>query len=647
MSDAIGNRIEFTLIGFFAVTAPDGETLRPIGKKPAGLLAYLAYHHGREIPRDRLIGLLWADRGQKQAQSSLRQALHSVRAGLGGLADQAIAASRDRITLISDACHFDLWGGDGKIVDFFEGQFLEDLDFMSPEFDEWLRETRSAIIWRQLSRMERLLSGIDARQQPQEALKIATRILVLDPSNEAAARLAMSIHAEQDRMGQANAVFEALSRSLVDDGLNVSAKTRRHLDLLRRDAESGPSAHPPAPATESGVPSVDVIAMPGAAAPPGRAELFEDFLDQLVARMIQMPELRVRTRQGGVTAASTADFQLVVSAHPSARPGARIALRLVSSSGQSLWSQRAGIPADFDDNDIQVAVDSLVTQMLPAMDDDCFRRINGNPVSAHDHYILAKREFVAGRLPKHIDRMLAYLNKAIELDPDFLPTYTNLIMCLNTGMFMSRPGSDHRKHRQRAFEISQRLLMLNSNYANNHISMGWCLLWQRKYDSAERAFRRAIELKPHDPHRLNVLATALVYLGHQDEAEHFYRMAQERLSHEMDFQRTDYGELYYLKGEFRTALSWLEAPEIQSPYRTLFWRAPTYAQLGMLTQARADIEAMIEDIRGRWSGTQPFRPIDGIQWYCDMKPFRRKADRDLLVDGFAKAGIKVRVRNIA
>lgn len=645
MCEASGSKIEITLTGFFAVTGPAGETLRPIGKKPAGLLAYLAYNHGREVTRDRLIGLFWADRGQKQAQSSLRQALYSVRAALGDFADQVIVASRDRISLIPQTCRLDLWTDDGKIVDFFEGQFLEDLDFLSPEFDDWLRETRGSIIGRQLSRMERLLSGIDSQSQPDEALQIAKRILLLDPTNESAARLAMSILAGQDRMGQAQAVFEALSRRLVEDGLDVSARTRRHFATLRSGTEAEPAVAAAEPG-EFGVPSVDVISQAPPATGVAEAGLFEDFLDRLVARMTQMPELRVCTREGDLAVAPAADFQLLVSVHPS-RGGARIALRLVSSSGQSLWSQRAGFASGFEDNDIQVAVDSLVTQMLPAMDQDCYRRINGNPVTAHDHYILAKRRFVSADDPKHIDLMLAHLNKAIEIDPEFLPAYTNLIMCLNTGMFMNRPGSDHRKHRQKAYEISQRLLMLNSNYANNHISMGWCLLWQGKYDSAERAFRRAIELKPYEPHRLNVLATAMVYLGHHDEAEHFYRMAQERLSHEMDFQRTDYGELYYLKGEFETALSWLEVPEIQSPYRALFWRAPTYAQLGMLSQARADIETMIEDIRGKWSGEQPFRPVDGIQWYFDMKIFRRRADRELLADGFAKAGITVQIRNIA
>ncbi|EPX78275.1 tetratricopeptide repeat protein [Litoreibacter arenae] len=244
-----------------------------------------------------------------------------------------------------------------------------------------------------------------------------------------------------------------------------------------------------------------------------------------------------------------------------------------------------------------------------------------------------------------MEKVLGHLETAIELDPDFLPALERLVKFYNTGSFMSRPGTDHRKPREKAYELAQRLLFLNSQYATAHVRMASCLLWRRNFHSAERSAQRAMELKSYDPYVLNVLGTALVYLGDLDAAEKYYGMAEERLLHDMDFVRTDYGELFYLRHDFERALSWLETPEVRTPYRTLFWRAPTLAQLGYLVEARQDVETMIEDLRKRWQGSKPFEAEAGIQWMCDMKPYRRTAHRDLLVDGFNKAGVKITAQN--
>ncbi len=642
----------FELGGCFSVVAPDGQSLRPKGRKTSAVLAFLAYNHGREIPRDRLIDLFWSDRGQRQAQGSLRQAIHTIRTSLGDYAYDSIPQRRDRVVLASEYVTVDLWNDDGTINENFEGTFLEDLDFVSPEFDEWLRDTRGAITQRQLSRLERRLAGTDHEQEPELALQLATRILELDRWNESVARIAMSIHARQDRLSQAYAVFEELRDRLRADDLNVSANTQRFFEELRAGARSAPeqSSTPSAPvqlqADQLGIPTILVAPVPRAGTTVEERAVLEEFVDRLVSRMIQMPELHVLIREEGAEGEPKANFQLDASTWVQ-RQGLGIRLRLVSAVGRSVWSERAPIRSEFEDEDIQIAVDGLLTRMLPAMDEDMFHQIGDAPKTACAHYIVAKRLFATANTPSNIEAMVGHLKKAIELDPEFLPAYTNLIMCYNTGMFMSRPGSDHSELRAKARDMSQRLLMLNSNYANNHISMGWCHLWEEKFASAERSFRRAIALKPYEPHRLNVLATALVYLGYHDEAERFYKMAQDRLSHDMDFQRTDYGELFYLKRDFATALSWLEAPEVQSPYRTLFWRAPTYAQLGELALAKRDIEAMVEDIRHRWAGPKPYRPQDGIQWYAEMKHFRRPEDRDLMFEGFAKAGIELKVRKLA
>ena len=49
------------------------------GRKERALLALLAMPPGEPRSRDRLCGLLWGDRGDKQAHDSLKQAVHRLR----------------------------------------------------------------------------------------------------------------------------------------------------------------------------------------------------------------------------------------------------------------------------------------------------------------------------------------------------------------------------------------------------------------------------------------------------------------------------------------------------------------------------------------------------------------------------------------
>lgn len=636
------------LCGFFAIERADGTSLRPTGKKPAALLAYLAYQRGKGVTRDRLIDLLWSDRGQKQGQDSLRQAVYVIRQALGRRAKSFIVSHRNYLAVDPEQISYDLWRQDGSINEHIHDRFLEDMDFISPVFDDWLAQTRRDVCNKQISRSERLLVGVDVATSPEKALQIAHTILKLDDTNEPAARTAIQIHANQDEIGHSRRIFLELRKRLTDDGLDVSEKTQ---NLFRRIAGSSPEAVRSSqsqeissePSTEADLPMVEVAVLRKHDDRKSSSDLSEEFFDRLVSRMVPMPEVRVRALQE-VEEASGSAFSLRLL--PSIKgDDTRMVVRLSSGNGEAFWASGPPITLQFEDEKIDAQVDMIVAQVIAAIEESVYRKLNGKPTTAYEHYVVAQRLFRAPTENDYMDKVVDHLQRSLELDPDFLPTIERLVKFYNTGGFMSRPGTDHTKPRKKAYKLAQRLLFLNSQYPTAHVRMASCLLWQGKFESAERSARRAIELKPYDPYALNVLGTALVYLGDLDAAETCYGMAEERLTNDMDFVRTDYGELFYLKREFEIALSWLESPEVRTPYRTLFWRVPTLAQLDRIPESRRDVEDMIEDLRKRWCGTEPFQPEVGIQWMCDMKPYRCKSHRDLLVDGFNKAGVKITAKN--
>lgn len=643
------HKLESTLVrltGDFSISQVDGISLKPKGKKPAALLAYLCFYGGREIPRDLLADLLWSDRGQKQAQDSLRQALFAIRAALADTAAVHLTSTRNTVQLSNLGLKYDLWSSDGTIDITRDENLLNDLERVSKVFDDWLYQKRREVRQDQIRAAERQLS-LARELDPEKLLWASACLLRLDPTNEAAAREAMRVHAERGEQGHVKHIFDDIRTALRSDDLDVSDTTLGLFEDIRSKLSSTSFHKSELKGKHDNrtfnVPSLGIINR----LEPHDSQAFvvqgQELLNRLIWRMTQMPDLRVRSHSDQSQNQDSEFFIRVDNITRNCRQ--RITLHLESADGHVLSSYNG----DFDDTsdlaELDVTVDSAVTQFLPILEEHIYRLISGAPSTAYEHYIIARRHYLVAQDDEYIDRVMSHLHSAVELDPEFLPALEKLVMHYNTGSFMSFPGTDHRKPRAIAMSFAQRLLFLNSQYPNAHVRMAWCHLWQGNFISAERSLRKAKSLKPYDPHILNVMGTAFVYLGFLDEAEEFYAMSQQRLVHDMDFQRTDYGELHYLKGDFSTALSWIEAPEVRTPYRTYFWRVPTFAQLGMLPRARDDLDAMVADLKKRWRGPKPFTAEAGIQWMCDMKPYRRARDRDLLVDGFNKAGVKITSRS--
>ena len=132
-----------TVLGGFALTGKGGSLALPT-KKDRLLLAFLALHPGQPQPREKLFGLLWADRGEEQARGSLRQSLASLRDIFRAAGTDALVVNRDSVELklekVSvDALEFAKAAGEpngiGQALELYRGALLADLDAPSPEYE--------------------------------------------------------------------------------------------------------------------------------------------------------------------------------------------------------------------------------------------------------------------------------------------------------------------------------------------------------------------------------------------------------------------------------------------------------------------------------------------------------------------------------
>jgi hypothetical protein len=126
-------RGQFALVGFEKGSRTTID-LTPTGQKQRGLLALLAYGSNRTLSRHWLRQHLWSDRGNEQAQASLRKALQSLKA-IDCTPFELIVNTQTAIRL-GDHIELDTSGSSA---------LFEDLDIKDPMFNDWLSKLRHDI----------------------------------------------------------------------------------------------------------------------------------------------------------------------------------------------------------------------------------------------------------------------------------------------------------------------------------------------------------------------------------------------------------------------------------------------------------------------------------------------------------------------
>ncbi len=285
---AEGWRLE--LLGGCRLRAPDGSDRTPAGRKVRGLLAILALAEGQPVARERLAGLLWADRSEEQARASLRQALRELRRCLDepGL----LRIERDRVALDTARITVDaLLPGEGSTLaakaagtpKSGPGELLEGLDGLGAAFGVWLAGQRARWRTATLGVLERRL---EAAGDPGERLALASRILAIEPAHEPAHRALMLLHAQRGDTAAAIRQFESC-REALDRLLDArpSEPTVRLLGQIR--AGSVPAVRLAEAAVEEPPATTSLVVMPlrEQGGPPDLPSLGEGLAEEISAAL--------------------------------------------------------------------------------------------------------------------------------------------------------------------------------------------------------------------------------------------------------------------------------------------------------------------------------------------------------------------------
>ena len=130
--------LRLSIFGTFRVADALGNEIPVKSRKARALLAYLALPPGKPRSREQIMALLWSDRGDQHARSSLRQALSGLRKDLGEERLSALRITDEALTLDPARATVEP-ASPGDVL-------LDGLHLSDPAFEEWLRDERLRLV---------------------------------------------------------------------------------------------------------------------------------------------------------------------------------------------------------------------------------------------------------------------------------------------------------------------------------------------------------------------------------------------------------------------------------------------------------------------------------------------------------------------
>jgi len=239
--------LRIALLGGFEVHSAAGEPINLQSRSGKGLLAYLAMASGRAQARDKLATLLWEGSGAEQARASLRQTLSRLRRSLNVGDREILRGDGDTImldpsTTAVDALRFEELVGIGTpealeaASGLYHGSFLEGFGPLAEPFEAWLMTERMRLHELAVDGLAKLLAYYQRAQATEDAIRVAVRLLTLDPLQEPVHRALMQLYVRRGRPRSARKQYELLCELLQRElGVAPEAETRKLAEALHAE----------------------------------------------------------------------------------------------------------------------------------------------------------------------------------------------------------------------------------------------------------------------------------------------------------------------------------------------------------------------------------------------------------------------------
>ena len=652
-----------TLLGGFEARLASGEAVAFGGRKSQALLAYLALISGGRCPRDKLIRLLWSDRGQSHARGSLRKALVELRKALSEADPPPLRADRDEVSLDAsavevDAVEFERLVADGApealecATELYQGDLLDGIGVHDPAFEDWLRSERERLHDRAREAFSRLLDHQTGTGATDAAIATARRLLALDPLQESTHRALMRLYADQDDRAMAVKQYQACREVLrAELGLRLDAETERVIDEIREGVsktdEAETPASSPAGATEPlalpDKPSIAVLPFTNMSGDPEQEYFSDGITENVITGLCRYPELLVIARNSTFVYKGRAVAPKIVGRELGVRylleggirkvgNRVRITAQLIDArSGHHVWADRYDRELadifELQDEITRVIVGAVGATLHEAVIDDAERKDPAH-LSAYDLTLRSEAQFF-----RHGKDGLAsareYAERAIAIDsryarPRVLMAWTHLYER------WSGYTNDPDRSLRIGFEAASKAVLIDTKDAPAHVVLGITHLLMHNHDQAVVELEQSIELSPSYADSHAQLANALGMMGRTEEALEAIDTAMRLNPHCPGWYLLMQGRAYVIAQRYEEALPPLQrsvsmVPGMTQVHATL---AAAYAALGRLDDAKVHVERI-----------KSLSPSFGRDYVRQVLPFMKRGDMDDFIALLEKAGL--------
>jgi TolB-like protein/DNA-binding SARP family transcriptional activator/tetratricopeptide (TPR) repeat protein len=637
--------LQLKLLGGFTARLSSGQAVEVSARKNQALLAYLGMNANNGSSREKLVNLLWSNRDDSHARSSLRQALFTLRRSLAGIDPPPFVFSGDIISanaaaISTDVARFERLVASGSVADLrlaaelYEGDLLDGVVIRDSAFQEWLTIERNRLHEVIIGVLQTLLQHLDGA----EAIVSANRLVTLDQLREPSHRTLMQIYAAQGQFEPAIRQYHICRRVLWRD-LHITP-TGETEDLYReitqrRNRPSGASetrvsvtGHGPLAALSGtalppglkvvaadvldsqseGRPSIAVLPFANMSGDPAQSYFSDGITEDIITELCRFRELVAVARESSfqlrgnlmdprrVAAELGVRFIVVGSVRRWDGGRIRISVQLVeAATGNHLWADRF----DSDVKDIFVVQDELVqaivakvTGQLRVTEVERLRHLRTNDMSAYDCLLRGMKHAENGS-KEEVRRAIYWFEKALEHEPD----YASALALLAGYKSQESLFQQSAEVMDQALSMASRAVALDPNNGLTHAALAIIHLdglshGRGSHAIAAQELETASRLNPNEPRIMVQRALQYTYSGRPDAALRLMEKAERLNPSCPNWYLSIRGfELFGLR-RYAEAVETFKRVTL-SAYWDHYYLAACYANSGQASDARLQIAKSI------------------------------------------------------
>ncbi len=627
-------RLRLQLFGSFRLTAPGGVSVRITSRRGRALLAYLCFNRDQGATRGQLAGLLWSDRGEDQARSSLRQCLLEVRTALPPNGQAALDIGRERVSLRAGGCDADIddledalrsEGGESLTTflrEVGDDLLLADLN-LSGLIGDWLDQTRAWI-------EERLARAVHAGLKRQESdgawpavRDLADAFLRRQPLDEPAVAAAMRADIALGSNSAAHRRFQILKDALAQEfGVDPGAEAVAALQSIKAPRARAPNAlagaHVP--------PLVVVAAFEDAQLEPQDVRLVQAIRDEVVSGLSRFRDLRIITDHqpaGAVSAETWEERGAAYVLGASFRPGVdalRQATQLLRIGDRRvIWSDTLALPKAELAWAIDQTIAKVVGAVLPTIDDDVMQSGRLPADDAYKRYLAARDAAADARSYAEAQAAARDLEQLVAAQPSFVLPSLPLARLYNTDFNYTRAGASGDAEHARALDLARTALSVDRAHVHGYTVKGWCHLRRRDWGAAQLHFDQAVTLNPFHADRIMEAGFGNIFLGSLHQARTLLDRCLLLNPTPKDMFFTDLGLLELVDGDHERAATYFELVARPTIW-DLIYSAINSALGGHVDPAKAS--AANAAIRAIWVDADSASVDALVAWIGNHNPFK-------------------------